>query len=84
MLFDGCVLPLTFSSESIPAELQSRNIKVFWSNYGYSLDLQSCVWKVNEDVVRKLCTQRKYIQRDDSELLQRCTIQFLENASNYH
>ncbi|XP_071851512.1 uncharacterized protein [Apostichopus japonicus] len=81
--FDGCLLPLTFSSESISAELQSRNIKVSWSNYGCSLDLQSGIWKVNEDVVRKRCTKDIYIQRHDSQLLQRCTMQLLENASNY-
>ncbi|XP_071853003.1 uncharacterized protein [Apostichopus japonicus] len=81
--FDGCLLPFTFSSESIPADLQSRNIKVLWSNYGYSLDLQSGIWKVNEDIVRKLCTKDIYIRGNHSEIQQRRTIQLLENASNY-
>ncbi|XP_071851920.1 uncharacterized protein [Apostichopus japonicus] len=81
--FDGCLLPLTFSSESIPAKMQSRAIKVYWNNYCYSLNLQSGVWEVNEDVVRKLCTKAVHIRRNHSEVQQRLTIQLLEDASNY-
>ncbi|XP_071850815.1 uncharacterized protein [Apostichopus japonicus] len=82
--FGGCLLPLTFSSESIPAELQSRKIKVSWSNYGYSLNLQSGLWEVDDgDKVKRLCTEGVDINCNDSELLQRCTLKLLENAS-YH
>ncbi|XP_071850786.1 uncharacterized protein [Apostichopus japonicus] len=82
--FDGCLLPPSFSLESIPAELKSRDIKVFWNDYGYSLDLQSGIWKVDDiDTVSKLCTGKLEIRPDDTELLQRCTIKLLENASYY-
>ncbi|PIK43847.1 hypothetical protein BSL78_19289, partial [Apostichopus japonicus] len=43
--FEGCLLPITLSSDSIPADMQSRDIKVFWNDYGYILNLQSGVWK---------------------------------------
>ncbi|PIK36221.1 hypothetical protein BSL78_26949, partial [Apostichopus japonicus] len=82
--FDGYLLPPIFSSETIPAELKSREIKVFWKDYGYRLNLQSGVWEVHDmKTVRKLCTRNMYINHIDSELLQRCSIKLLENAS-YH
>ncbi|XP_071851467.1 uncharacterized protein [Apostichopus japonicus] len=64
--------------------MKSRDIKVLWRNYGYSLNLQSGAWKVDDvDTVKRICTNPVIIGRKYSELLQRCTIQLLENAS-YH
>ncbi|XP_071851451.1 uncharacterized protein [Apostichopus japonicus] len=82
--FDNCLLPPSFASESIPAEMKSRDIKVSWRNYGYSLNLQSGAWKVDDvDTVKGICTMQVTIGEDDSEVLQRCTIQLLENASHH-
>ncbi|XP_071851997.1 uncharacterized protein [Apostichopus japonicus] len=82
--FDNCLLPPSFAPESIPAEMKSREIKVSWGNYGYSLNLQSGAWKVDDvDTVKRLCKELVAIRKNDSELLQRCNIQLLENAS-YH
>ncbi|XP_071850820.1 uncharacterized protein [Apostichopus japonicus] len=82
--FDGYLMPPSFSSESIPAELKSREIKVCWKYYGYCLNLQSGLWEVHDmKTVRKLCTRNMYINHIDSELLQRCSIKLLKNAS-YH
>ncbi|XP_071851439.1 uncharacterized protein [Apostichopus japonicus] len=82
--FDNCLLPPSFASESILSEMKSRDIKVSWRNYGYSLNLQSGAWKVDDvDTVKRICTEQVTIRRDDSEVLQRCTIQLLENASHH-
>ncbi|XP_071850693.1 uncharacterized protein [Apostichopus japonicus] len=82
--FDNCLLPPSIASESIPAGMKSRDIKVSWGNYGYSLNLQSGAWKVDDvDTVERICTDAVIMARSDSELLQRCTIQLLQNAS-YH
>ncbi|XP_071851441.1 uncharacterized protein [Apostichopus japonicus] len=82
--FDNCLLPPSFASESIPAKMKSRDIKVSWRNYGYSLNLQSGAWKVDDvDTVKRICTELVAIRSDNSELLQRCTIQLLENASQH-
>ncbi|XP_071852000.1 uncharacterized protein [Apostichopus japonicus] len=82
--FDNCLLPPSFAPGSIPAEMKSREIKVSWRNYGYSLNLQSGAWKVDDvDTVKRICTELVDIGSDDSELLQRCTIQLLENASHH-
>ncbi|XP_071852043.1 uncharacterized protein [Apostichopus japonicus] len=82
--FDNCLLPPSIAAKSIPARMKSRDIKVLWRYYGYSLNLESGAWKVDDvDTVKVICTNHVDIGRYDSELRQRCTIQLLENAS-YH
>ncbi|XP_071850807.1 uncharacterized protein [Apostichopus japonicus] len=44
--FSECLLPLSPSQESINAEMISRKIKIYWRDYGYSLNLHSGVWEI--------------------------------------
>ncbi|PIK36572.1 hypothetical protein BSL78_26594, partial [Apostichopus japonicus] len=81
--FVGCLLPSISSSEAILAELQTRDIEVLWRSYGYSLNLQSGAWEVDVDTVKCICTENVCIYSNDSDSIQRCTIQLLENASEH-
>ncbi|PIK36590.1 hypothetical protein BSL78_26572 [Apostichopus japonicus] len=81
--FSECLLPLSPSQESINAEMISRKIKIFWQDYGYSLDLHSGDWEVdNINIIESLCSERLHIWTKDSKLQQNCTLQLLKNASN--
>ncbi|PIK46889.1 hypothetical protein BSL78_16236 [Apostichopus japonicus] len=64
--FQGCLLPITLSSDSIPAEMQFRDIKVFWNDYGYSLNLQSGVWEsLKEKQVQKIAVSVHMVTFND-------------------
>ncbi|PIK38582.1 hypothetical protein BSL78_24577 [Apostichopus japonicus] len=81
--FSECLLPLSPSQESIKSEMISRKIKIYWRDYGYSLDLHSGDWEVdNINIIESLCSKRLHIWNKDSNLQQNCTLQLLKNASN--
>ncbi|XP_071850795.1 uncharacterized protein [Apostichopus japonicus] len=81
--FSECLLPLSPSLESINAEMISRKIKIYWRDYGYSLNLHSGDWEVDDiKMIESLCSERLQIWTEDSNLQQNCTLQLLKNASN--
>ncbi|PIK33522.1 hypothetical protein BSL78_29664, partial [Apostichopus japonicus] len=81
--FSECLLPLSPSQESINAEMKSRKTKIYWREYGYSLNLYSGDWEVdNINIIESLCSERLQFWADDSQLQQNCTLQLLRNASN--
>ncbi|PIK58845.1 hypothetical protein BSL78_04247 [Apostichopus japonicus] len=63
--FEGCLLPITLSSDSIPADMQSRDIKVFWNDYGYSLNLQSGVWESLKEQHAQIAVSIHMVTFDD-------------------
>ncbi|PIK41461.1 hypothetical protein BSL78_21690 [Apostichopus japonicus] len=83
LFFSECLLPLSPSQESINAEMESRKIKIYWREYGYSLNLYSGDWEVdNINIIESLCSERLQFWNVDSQLQQNCTLQLLKNASN--
>nr|ASU91533.1 NLRP3 [Apostichopus japonicus] len=81
--FSECLLPLSPSQESINAEMISRKIKIYWRDYGYSLNLHSGDWEVDDiNIIESLCSERLQFWTDDSQLQQNCTLQLLKKASN--
>ncbi|XP_071832089.1 uncharacterized protein [Apostichopus japonicus] len=81
--FSECLLPLSPSQKSIKSEMISRKLKIYWRDYGYSLNLHSGDWEVdNINIIESLCSERLQIWTKDSKLQQNCTLQLLKNASN--
>ncbi|PIK40517.1 hypothetical protein BSL78_22637 [Apostichopus japonicus] len=81
--FSECLLPLSSSQESINAEMISRKIKIYWQDYGYSLNIHSGDWEVGDiKIIESLCSDRLKFWSDDSQLQQNCTLQLLKNATN--
>ncbi|PIK47018.1 hypothetical protein BSL78_16108 [Apostichopus japonicus] len=80
--FDGCLLPIPFPVDTIPAHMKSKEVKVTWRRYGYRLNLRSGDWKVDDpSTVSRLCSEMIEIRNEHSYLLQKCTIELLLNAS---
>ncbi|PIK46266.1 hypothetical protein BSL78_16873 [Apostichopus japonicus] len=80
--FDGCLLPIPFPVDTIPAHMKSKEVKVTWRRYGYRLNLRSGDWKVDDpNTVSRLCSEMIEIRNEHSYLLQKCTIELLHNAS---
>ncbi|PIK54738.1 putative NLR family CARD domain-containing protein 4, partial [Apostichopus japonicus] len=76
--------------EKIHIEMMSLNVTyfyilviiVYWRDYGYSLNLHSGDWEVDNINIISHCVRRLQIWTEDSNLQQNCTLQLLKNASN--
>ncbi|WP_411026547.1 hypothetical protein, partial [Salmonella sp. s54395] len=72
--FKDSLLPLSFSPASIPKTLKLRNVKVSSHRYGYSLNVLSGNWEIDDiDIIKELCSTTVNIRQRDSQLLQRST-----------
>ncbi|XP_071852014.1 uncharacterized protein [Apostichopus japonicus] len=86
MSFAGCTLPLSFSLESLPLDMRSRDIKVCWSLFGSEvlLNVQSGQWELKDkESLRQLCSGKVVIEENDHYFKQCLTIISVQTAS-YH
>ncbi|PIK41465.1 hypothetical protein BSL78_21694 [Apostichopus japonicus] len=85
LCFEGCRLPVSFSSSSFTNVMISRAIKVSWCPFDsvFHLDLQTGLWEVDDTQVLENI-RSSTVSIDCSVLQQRSTVQLLHVAHRHN